>query len=239
MDTRPNCHNCVYACWDLSQVMQSFALGFPHRPKCANQSGSEARMKLTLLGKVCPNYRVRHGKPGGDVKAIPLADGFYAYVDAADYEWLSQYNWRIFGGGYAARHERGKMVFMHREIMKPPKGMVVDHIDGSKANNCRFNLRVCTRQENQRNRAKTTGGASRFKGVWFEKRKGKWRAMIHLSGKSIFLGYYAQEEEAARAYDRKAVELFGEFARLNFPEEWPAEKRAEIASASGKPKTED
>ncbi|MEN6337259.1 MAG: AP2 domain-containing protein [Phycisphaerales bacterium] len=76
---------------------------------------------------------------------------------------------------------------------------------------------------------------SRFKGVWFEKRVGKWRATIHIKGKSIWIGHFATEEEAARAYDRRAVELFGEFARLNFPEEWPAERRAEVA---GKMKVE-
>ena len=49
-----------------------------------------------------------------------------------------------------------------------------------------------------------------------------------LEGKCFFLGYFVDEVEAARAYDRKAVELFGEFARLNFPEEWPAQRRREV-----------
>jgi hypothetical protein len=227
MSTQPNCRNCAYSIWDLQDSILSMRSRLIAAPRCANQPGSAAQMKRTT-GKICPNYRARPAKPEGDVKAIPLADGFYVYIDAADYEWISRYNWRIFGGGYAARHERGKMIFMHREIMKPPEGMVVDHIDGSKANNCRFNLRACTRTENQRNRAKTVQTGSRFKGVWFEKRVGKWRATIHIKGRSIWIGHFATEEEAARAYDRKAVELFGEFARLNFPEEWP-ERRAELA----------
>ncbi len=107
--------------------------------------------------------------------------------------------------------------------------MVVDHIDGNKANNCRFNLRNCTRQENQRNRGKATGASSRFKGVYFDKKVRKWCAAITLGRRNVWLGYYTDEMEAARAYDRKAVELFGEFARLNFPEEWPPQRRAEVA----------
>lgn len=227
MTAQPSCFNCVYSIWDLDDSILSMRSRLFVPPRCANQPGAAAQMKRTP-GRICPNYRARPPKPEGDVKAIPLADGFYAYIDAADYEWVSKYNWRIFGGGYAARHEKGKMIFMHREIMKPPEGMVVDHIDGSKANNCRINLRVCTRQENQRNRAKTAGAVSRFKGVWFDKRVGKWRATIHMKGKSIFIGHFEEEEEAARAYDRKAVELFGEFARLNFPDEWPPERKAEV-----------
>jgi hypothetical protein len=122
---------------------------------------------------------------------------------------------------------------MHRQIMQPPKGMLVDHADGNKANNCRLNLRICTRQENQRNTAKHGGTTSRFKGVSFDRRLRKWGAAIQAGGKRIWLGYFTDEAEAARAYDRAAVELFGEFARLNFPEEWPASRRAEVM-AEGK-----
>ena len=95
-------------------------------------------------GVPCRNYRPKPVLPQGDgVRLIPLGDGFYAYVDAADYEWLSRYTWHLHNG-YAARREKGRRIFMHREIMQPPKGMVVDHIDGNRINNCRFNLRVCT-----------------------------------------------------------------------------------------------
>lgn len=66
------------------------------------------------------------------------------------------------------------------------------------------------------------------------KRKRKFYSRLWFEGRNHSLGYFVEEVEAARAYDRKAVELFGEFARLNFPEEWPAERRAEVAV-----KTED
>jgi hypothetical protein len=78
-------------------------------------------MRPTPTGGACRNYRARPADPDladGSVKRIPVADGLYAYIDAADYEWLSQYRWCLFGGKYAARYDKGKMIVMHREIMR-------------------------------------------------------------------------------------------------------------------------
>ena len=116
---------------------------------------------------------------------------------------------------------------MHREIMQPPKGMVVDHVDGNRANNCRFNLRVCTRQENGRNVRKQRGTHSRFKGVYYDKRRGRLFAQSVSSGHNA-LGYFPDEVSAARAYDYAAVQECGEFAGVNFPKEWPPERRREV-----------
>jgi hypothetical protein len=119
---------------------------------------------------------------------------------------------------------------MHREIMRPPEGKIVDHENHNKLDNTRANLRVCTQGENMRNTGKRNGTSSRFRGVSYSKRYGKWRARICFEGKCADLGLFTEEEEAARAYDRKAVELFGEFARLNFPGEWPAQRRQEVCT---------
>lgn len=157
-----------------------------------------------------------------------MAEGSYVYVDAADYEWLSQWKWYTTSGGYAARRENNKTVFMHRMIMQPRQGMIVDHVDGSKANNCRFNLRVCTPQENLRNLRKRNGARSQFKGVGYDKRRRRFYAHCWFLDKNHWLGYFENESDAARAYDYAAVGAFGEFARLNFPQEWPPERRAQI-----------
>ena len=150
------CHNCVYSFCDPEVWLRNAWMGEPLLVQCANHPWWPGRMR-EVPGVPCRNYRPKPKLPGGDaVRLIPLGDGFYAYVDAADYDWLSRWTWHHYNGGYVGRHEKGKATLMHNLIMSPPKGMLVDHIDGSRNNNCRFNLRICTRQENQRNGASNT-----------------------------------------------------------------------------------
>jgi hypothetical protein len=218
----------MYSVCDQCAWLRAMWAGEPILPQCANHPQWPGQLH-DVPGVPCPNYQPKPAVPTGDnVRWIPLGDGHYAYVDAADYNWLRQWNWRMCSTGYAGRWEKGKWILMHREIMQPPKGMIVDHADRNKANNCRLNLRVCTHQENLRNSRKRSGSSSRFKGVGYSKRRGKWYARASFGSEKIWLGYFTDEAEAARAYDRKAVELFGEYARLNFPQEWPAERRAEV-----------
>lgn len=226
--TKASCHNCIYSCWDVCQAVQSLSMGWAHRPMCANHPDAPALMRPTPIGRTCRNYRPRPATPAGDVKRIPLGGGLYAYVDAADYEWLSRYRWSLYSGGYVARRAGRKWILMHREIMQPLDGMIVDHMDGNKANNCRFNLRVCTPDENRHNHAKRSDSTSRFKGVGRDNRCGKYRARFMHKGITMWLGYFDDEVEAARAYDHKAVECCGPFARVNLPEEWPPERIREV-----------
>ncbi len=220
------CNNCIYVCIDPEEWLHDVWRGAWPAPKCANHPWFPGRMQA-VSGIPCRNYRPKPPTPQGDVRLIPLSDGCYAYVDAADYVELSRYKWHL-ENGYAARKEKGRTILMHRQIMQPPAGMVVDHIDGSQANNCRFNLRVCTRAENQRNRRKHAGAASSYKGVFYKKRRHKWYSQCEFEGKCYLTPCVDEEAEAARAYDRQAVEYFGEYARLNFPGEWPPERRAQI-----------
>ncbi len=189
-------------------------------------------MRPTSVGETCRNYRPRPATPEGDVRRIPFGGGLYAYVDAADYEWLSQYHWSRFSGGYAARRDKtGKWILMHREIMQAPDGTPVDHHDGNKANNCRFNLRICTADENRHNQALRSDSTSGFKGVSLHKRSGKYRAKFTHSGHHFYLGSFADPVEAARAYDYKAVQCCGPFARVNLPEEWPPDRIQQVHAA--------
>ncbi len=232
MATRASCHRCVYAHLDRALWMRSLGTGWAAGPTCGNQPESPGLMKACPVGAVCRNYRVRPPVPEGEgVKTIPLGDGLYAYVDAADFEWLNQWRWGT-KGGYAARHEKrnGKrrVVLMHREIMKPPKGKIVDHGNGNKYDNTRANLRNTTHQVNQHNTRKRAGGSSIYKGVARCKATGRWRAGLDCRKEHYSLGRFDSEVEAARAYDYKAAQVFGESARPNFPEEWPVKRRRQV-----------
>ena len=118
--------------------------------------------------------------------------------------------------GYVYRVTGGKYIFMHRLIMNAPPGKVVDHFNANRQDNRRANLRLCSQAQNIRGRRKFRG-TSQFKGVSWNKRIRKWVASIFCDGKYIWLGHFGDEVEAARAYDKAARELFGEYARLNFP----------------------
>lgn len=107
---------------------------------------------------------------------------------------------------------------MHRVIIEAPDEMFVDHINHNGLDNRRSNLRLATRSENTQNRRKiSTKTRSRYKGLSLhkERRKG-WSARIRVKGKSKFLGFFADEIEAGKAYDRAARKYHGEFAVLNF-----------------------
>jgi hypothetical protein len=155
------------------------------------------------------------------VRRIPLGGrGLFAIVDAADYEELSRYKWYASGHGrniYAFCYKKGRRVCMHRMIMRAPKGRLVDHIDGNGLNNRRNNLRFCTPGQNQANQ-KPRGGSSQYVGVC--RLYGKWQAGINYRGKYLYLGRFDDEIEAAKTRDRKAYELHGEYAYLNFPEDF-------------------
>jgi hypothetical protein len=227
MAKQVTCHSCVYAHWDPGLWMRTLWSGFAAWPSCGNQPDSYGRMK-ECPREVCRNYRARPPVPKGEnVKTIPLGEGLYAYVDAEDYDRLSQRHWR-FCNGYAGRQEKGKLIFMHHQILSPSPGKVTDHISGNKLDNTRANLRNVTPGQNVHNKAKHFGSASIYKGVFYEKRRHQWQARIYLGKRYFFLGRFDTEVEAARAYDRGAVEVFGEFARLNFPEEWPLERRRKV-----------
>ncbi len=145
----------------------------------------------------------------------------YAIVDPQDYEKLAGLNWLLNEysnlSRYAVKMEGNDIVRMHRIIMNAPAGTIVDHRDRNGLNNTRKNLRFATRTQNNCNvRRKTETKTSKYKGVSFVPKTQKWRAQIKYNGISKHLGYFENEEDAARAYDEAAKEYHGEFAVLNF-----------------------
>jgi len=155
-----------------------------------------------------------------DIMAIPLTQGLYALVDGRDCDWLNQWKWCVLKGKhttYAFRSQKRKTIYMHREIMHVSSGFDIDHRNHNGLDNREKNLRICSRTENLQHQ-QIPRGQSKYKGVHYNKEMDKWRAIISHNGKTIHLGYFNSEIEAARAYDRKAKKLFSEFAYLNFRE---------------------
>ena len=156
------------------------------------------------------------------VRFIELTWGKYAIVDAEDYDRLNSYKWCAVKEGcswYAKTFRRdGFPLPMHRLITDAPKGLFVDHINHNGLDNRKQNLRLCTRAQNNLNQ-RPYGKTSRYKGVSRYKRTNRYIAAICYQGKRFHLGYFKDEIDAAKAYDKKARELFGEFAYLNFPQE--------------------
>ncbi|MFA6281244.1 MAG: AP2 domain-containing protein [Candidatus Omnitrophota bacterium] len=190
--------------------------GLPDRPAVPFNSG------LTITGN-------------SNMKTIQLTRGKVALVDDADYEELNKYKWQakknkltfyatrtvIIGDIKSSRNPLRKRtsVLMHREIVNAAKGWDVDHANHNGLDNRRTNLRLCSRSENQGNRINSCNSTSKYKGVSWDKVKRKWRARIACGKKNTSIGRFNSEIEAAKAYDKKAKELFGEFAYLNMPEE--------------------
>lgn len=153
------------------------------------------------------------------MKRIQLSADKFALVDDDMFEELNRFKWtakKFNKTWYAERKDHYKSVYMHRLIMNAQNGLQVDHIDMNGLNNTRENLRICTRAENARNRIENSNSTSGYKGVSFSKQRNKFESKITINGKTIHLGRFSTKEEAAKAYDKKALELFGEFARTNF-----------------------
>jgi hypothetical protein len=219
-----SCQNCTFA------LQVSCSTGTEPLLVCINKFDSPGQLHLIEQKAPCRNFQpnrriIGRRKPpllnDKSIRLIPLTQGKFAIVGAEDYEWLSQYKWCALkthnNKFYAVRRKNNKTIIMHRQIMNAPAGLVVDHIDGNSLNNRKTNLRICTQAQNIHNSQPRRNRSSKYKGVFWDKVNKKWSTNIRKGDKRIYLGGFDDEIEAALAYDRKAAELFGEFAYLNFP----------------------
>jgi hypothetical protein len=184
------------------------------------------------LGLLIPKYsdpKILEQLKGSAV-VVPLTSGQYTLVDLEDEPLIRQYKWQAkrdkYGHWYAYRESKkqGARSYeaMHRLLMgcNRDDGLIVDHINGDGLDNRRsINLRICTNKQNVRNaRLYSNKKTSKLRGVSFIKDNQRFRAQIMCSGVKINLGNFTDEKTAALAYDEAAHKLFGEYARLNFPE---------------------
>ncbi|MEE8382238.1 MAG: HNH endonuclease [Thermodesulfobacteriota bacterium] len=160
-------------------------------------------------------------------KEIILTQGKVAIVDDEDFEFLNKRKWHF--DRYVKRtpmFSDGKpnTLYMHRLIMLPRTGEEIDHINNNKLDNRRKNLRVCTRSQNERSKPKISISCnSAYKGVTLDKRmpigQRRWNARIKPNKKAIHIGSYLTEKEAALAYNKAALEHYGDFAYQNIIKE--------------------
>ncbi|MBN2594285.1 MAG: HNH endonuclease [Sedimentisphaerales bacterium] len=168
----------------------------------------------------------RLARYGYAFRRIKLTQGKYAIVDPEDFERLNKHKWyaakdsRTF---YATRKKRiGKKFVslgMHRQILNPPAHLMVDHINHNGLDNRKANLRLATCAQNTYSRRQfRKNKSSKYTGVSWKEWTKKWAVIICYKRKNIIIGYFDDEIQAAKAYDKAAKKYHGEFASLNFPD---------------------
>lgn len=173
------------------------------------------RTNLRIVDRYGVDWRVE-----GELLRVTMKDGREIVMDADDSALLRDRRIKIDERGYVRLTARVpfECVRLSRTIMHTPFGMYCDHINGDKLDNRKINLRNCTSSENAHNRKGQQDCPNPYKGInYCKNRKGakKWQAHIVVDGKRWGLGSFATAEEAAEAYNKKAIEKCGQFARIN------------------------
>lgn len=156
-----------------------------------------------------------------------IVHGLETQIDPEDVFLLKKYNYHpikdkgnnIYLRRSVRKNNKCETEFLHKDIINPPKGMQVDHINGDTLDNRKCNLRPCTRLQNQYNRSLYKNNKSGYKGVSFIRRQKKYQATLKINGEVKYLGLYSDPKKAAIAYDLAAIKYYGEFSRTNFPKE--------------------
>lgn len=165
-------------------------------------------------------------------KLIKLNERFSAIVDDADFEWLNNIKWHAhlsYGKYYAGTFENGKRITMHRIIMgvTDPQ-IIVDHANRNTLDNGRDNLRIATPSQNSANRGPRKNTTSKYKGVYWSIDHKAWKVRVSKNGKCKYVGYFKDEDAAALAYNKAAMELHGEFAFQNKIDIFPQKELVDL-----------
>lgn len=176
-------------------------------------------MKLLITYPPMP----KQNKTGEGFEIFKLNKGYFTKIDSEDLPRVSEHKWRVttvdkYNKPRAVSSLNGrKILLLSRFIMNAPDGKVVDHVNGDTLDDRKSNLRVCSQRENLFNRKLNKNNHSGYKGVFWSGKHNKWLSQLQTNHKVYYLGLYSDKVKAAEAYDRKAIEFFGEYAKTNFP----------------------
>ena len=145
----------------------------------------------------------------GEVYVVPLTQSQFSIIDKIDYNSVKNSVWHTTTQNYAATRINGKVVLLHRLVSKPEKGLVVDHINGDRLDNRRFNLRNITQLQNTWNYS----NESRINGIKnITRRNNKWAVRMYIDYKETWLGSFSTLEEALEVRNEAYKKYRGEFA---------------------------
>jgi hypothetical protein len=200
---------------------------------CPQCGGFKHYNGITCRDCLCKNRRPPEDNEiymldGVRCRRIPLTQNQYTIVDANEYGRLMHWFWfahkRVtrkgtlfyaFRGVAESKTHKVQMISMTSEVLRVEPKTKIDHKDRNPLNNTKSNLRICTHKENARNASVRSDNTSGYKGVSYHKLINKWAAQIFYNHKQHNLGFFKNKIEAARAYNKEAKRVFGEFAVLN------------------------
>lgn len=176
---------------------------------------------------------------------LPLTQGYFAKISPEDLLRVLRHGWRVQRSRerpdkrYAAANVkldgRWQQISLHRFLMQPPPGVLVDHRDGDGLNCTRENMRLATLGNNARNQRKRAGSSSRFRGVSRHSKGDGWVSQAWHDRRPVHLGLFADEIDAAVCYDVFTTLQRDPFSRLNFPIENYADLLALELTAANPP----
>lgn len=137
------------------------------------------------------------------------------YFDLEDFDKIKDYCWYKDRFGYVVNIKDRKNIKLHKLITNTNEDTIVDHINRNKLDNRKCNLRICTKQQNNFNTNISKNNTSGYKGVYWDKSRGKWSASIGYNYKTIFLGRYNTKEEAYKKRLEAEEKYYKEFMAKN------------------------
>ena len=167
--------------------------------------------KQKYINDIKEKYKTTYGDKGDYFLCI-TSKGHEFLIDKDDYENVKEYTWRISNNGYVVTTNNRKVLLLHRLIMNPSDGLIVDHIKHKKKDNRKNNLRVCSMSNNNMNKSKLKSNTSGVTGVTWNEKCGCWISQIGLNNKTIILGYNTNFEKAVELRKEAEEKYFGEYS---------------------------